>query len=100
MNKIKCPHGIRPKGNCDICLQEYRQSSKYREHKREFMKKYYQSYREQILERQRRYRQSPKYKEYLKKYQQSPRYKEYRRNYMRDYTKKYPQLKKKEVSLK
>ena len=44
MNKIRCPHGISPKGNCDICYKEYR-------------RKY-----------QKKYQQSPKYKEYHKKY--------------------------------
>lgn len=108
MVRMKCPHGIRPKSNCDICYKEYKrkydqkyhQSPEYKEHRRESRKKYYQSHRQQILERRKRYHQSPKYKESIKKYQQSPRYKEYRRNYMRDYMKKYPQLKKKEVSLK
>ena len=98
MVRMKCPHGIAPKSNCDICLKERRQSPEYKEYMREYnrkyqqspeykeyhrnyMKKYSQSHREQILERQRRYHQSPKYKEYLKKYHQSSKYKEYRKNY-------------------
>ena len=64
------------------------------------MKKYYQSHREQILERQRRYRQSPKFKEYkkdyMKKYSQSPKYKESQRRYYKslkhkEYIKRYQQ---------
>ena len=70
MRKIKCPHGVSPKGNCDICYKEsrrkYRQSLKYKE-----------SWKE--------YQQSPKYKEYQKKYHQSLKYKEYKKKYMRKY---------------
>ena len=104
MTRMKCPHGISPKSNCDICrkeyLKKYHRSPKYKEYQRECMKKYYQSHRQQILECQKRYNQSPKYKEYQKKYRQSPGYKEYRRNYMRNYMRKYPQLKKMEAKLK
>ena len=92
MNKIRCPHGISPKGNCDICYKEsrkkYCQSLEYKERRRESRKKYYQSHRQQILERQKRYHQSPKYKESIKKYQQSPKYKEYHKKYMRLYNSK------------
>ena len=46
---MKCPHGVSPKSNCDICRKEYRrkyqkkyqQSPKYKEHKRKYMKEYY-----------------------------------------------------------
>ncbi len=46
---MKCPHGVSPKSNCDICYKEYRrkyqkkyqQSPKYKEHKRKYMKEYY-----------------------------------------------------------
>lgn len=45
---MKCPHGVSPKSNCDICYKEYRrkyqkkyqQSPKYKEHKRKYMKEY------------------------------------------------------------
>ena len=81
MVRMKCPHGIAPKSNCDICLKERRQSPHYKEVKREYNRKY---------------QQSPEYKEYhrnyMKKYSQSPKYKEYQ--------KKYQQLKKMEASLR
>ena len=78
MTRMKCPHGISPKSNCDICRKEYN-------------KKYSQS--PKYKESQRRYYKSLKRKEYIKRYQQSPKYKEYQR--------KYRQLKKKmEASLK
>ena len=77
MVRMKCPHGISPKSNCDICREEYN-------------KKYRQSptYKESL----RKYHKSLKYKEYIKRYQQSPKYKEYQRKYL--------QLKKMEASLK
>ena len=82
---MKCPHGIAPKSNCDICLKERRQSPHYKEVKREYNREY-----------NRKYQQSPEYKEYhrnyMKKYSQSPKYKEYQ--------KKYQQLKKMEASLR
>ena len=48
MVRMKCPHGVSPKSNCDICYKEYRrkyqkkyqQSPKYKEHKRKYMKEY------------------------------------------------------------
>ena len=48
MKSMKCPHGVSPKSNCDICYKEYRrkyqkkyqQSPKYKEHKRKYMKEY------------------------------------------------------------
>ena len=61
MNKIKCPHGISPKSNCDICYKESR-------------KKY-----------SKRFRQSQKYREYQKEYEQSSKYKEYQKEYRKNY---------------
>ena len=48
--------------------RRYYKSPKYKEHRRESGKKYYQSHRQQILERQKRYHQSPKYKKYIREY--------------------------------
>ena len=61
MRKIKCPHGISPKSNCDICYKESR-------------KKY-----------SKRFRQSQKYREYQKEYEQSSKYKEYQKEYRKNY---------------
>ena len=57
MNKIRCPHGISPKGNCDVCLKKYREK---------YIKRYHQSI--EYKEYQKEYRQTPKHKEYIKKY--------------------------------
>ena len=90
MARTKCPHGISPKSNCDICRKEYNkkyhQSPKYKEYQR----KYRQS--PNYKESRKKYRQSTKYQEYLKKYHQSLKYKRYQRKYL--------QLKKMEASLK
>ena len=64
MNKIRCPHGISPKGNCDVCLKKYREK---------YIKRYHQSI---------------EYKEYQKEYRQTPKHKEYIRKYMRQYNSK------------
>ena len=64
MNKIRCPHGISPKGNCDVCLKESREK---------YIKRYHQSI---------------EYKEYQKGYRQTPKHKEYIRKYMRQYNSK------------
>ena len=64
MNKIKCPHGVSPKGNCDVCLKKYREK---------YIKRYHQSI---------------EYKEYQKGYRQTPKHKEYIRKYMRQYNSK------------
>ena len=57
MNKIRCPHGISPKGNCDVCLKKYREK---------YIKRYHQSI--EYKEYQKEYRQTPKHKEYIRKY--------------------------------
>ena len=77
MVRMKCPHGISPKSNCDICREEYN-------------KKYRQS--PTYKESRKKYRESAKYKESLNKYHQSLKYKRYQRKYL--------QLKKMEASLK
>ena len=77
MNKIKCPHGVSPKGNCDMCLKKYREK---------YIKRYHQSI--EYKEYQKEYRQTPKYKEYQKEYRQTPKHKEYIRKYMRQYNSK------------
>jgi hypothetical protein len=77
MARTKCPHGISPKSNCDICRKEYN-------------KKYRQS--PTYKESRKKYRESAKYKESLNKYHQSLKYKRYQRKYL--------QLKKMEASLK
>ena len=104
MNKIKCPHGVSPKSNCDICYKEsrkkyskrFRQSQKYREYQKEYqqspkyketLKRYRQSpeYKEYKKTYMKRYSQSPEYKAYKRKYQQSPKYKEYQKEYRKNY---------------
>ena len=83
MTRMKCPHGVSPKGNCDICYKEsrrkYRQSPAYKECR----KKYRQSLK--YKEYRKEYQQSSKYKEYLKRYWQSSKYKEYKKKYMKEY---------------
>lgn len=96
MQKITCPHEIRPKKNCRECKRES-QKRCYAKHREQYVKErreynqthrlelrrkckeYYQTHKEQCRESMRKYRQTHKeeYKEYFSKYHQ--RHKKQRR---------------------